>query len=456
MVHFEWWRCKLPPLYLLLIGLSHDARQAIRGTLRQMSFDEKASPDDILEGDCLPTPTADILAALVGPCKGLVDLSLPSREPGLWGCGRTAADYAPWVDAAFAGHIQLATLRVPVGDSVMAALPRILGHLHGLVDFRLFARQACDPDAVLPALGQCPCLEGLHLDLGPDWHLDPTLLTTDSSAPLCTRLKRLSLPTAFPEEDLNVFIRSLAGLERLRLMQCDDETLACVGPHLARLKVSLSRLNWCSPLVLDRLEAITIKEHLENPCFTADLLRANRATLRSVSFDFCQLIGSLFEALAACPVLSRLTLSIRPWASSDFKLSDIPQSLLNQLESFRLRDCGSGYSQQFRAPIDSPSFLASTSLHNLELALDLLHDGCLTPALESLTLPPTVRDHPQGLALRCPQLRQIAGFAGHELAECQAMPRLAHGVHQGHSRAHRHAPCNPGCPAGWIARRHPA
>ncbi|KAJ4454899.1 hypothetical protein PAPYR_10246 [Paratrimastix pyriformis] len=390
-------------LYIQLLGLSHETRQAIRGTLRQISFDDM--PDDIKqEEDRLPTLTADALAALIGPCKGLVKLTLPSRDPGLWGCGRTVGGYAPWVDEAFAGHTQLATLRIPTGDSLMAALPRILGHLPGLVDFQLTTCRPCDPTAVLPALALCPCLEAV------DWGglpFDPALLLVPNPphAPLCARLRRLSLPAASSDEKLALFIRSLARLEQLGLEECDDGTLACVGPHLTQLKVPANKL---SPLCAEgfgRLEDIEIMDHPKTPELAIAMLQANRATLRSVSLRRCRLTGSLFEALAACPGLTHLDLSIRLGGCADFNLSEIPQGLLHRLESLRLHEAKFGGHRHHRSPIERPISLASPTLRTLNMDLDLGY-------------------YRYPLVLNCPQLRQIAGLAEQDLAECSPMPRL--------------------------------
>ncbi|KAJ4454902.1 hypothetical protein PAPYR_10249 [Paratrimastix pyriformis] len=416
-------------LYIQLLGISHGTRQAIRGTLRQISFDDMAigsSPDDIKqEEDRLPPLTADALAALIGPCKGLVKLSLPSRDPGLWGCGRTVSGYVPWVDEAFAGHTQLATLRIPTGDSLMAALPRILGHLPGLVDFQLTTCRPCDPTAVLPALTLCPCLEAV------DWGglpFDPALLLVPNPphAPLCARLRRLSLPAASSDEKLALFIRSLARLEQLGLEECDDGTLACVGPHLTQLKVPANKL---SPLCAEgfgRLEDIEIMDHPKTPELAIAMLRANRATLRSVSLRRCRLTGSFFEALAACPGLTHLDLSIRLGGCADFNLSEIPQDLLHRLESLRLHEAKFGGHRHHRSPIESPISLASPTLRTLNMDLDLGVRATLAldcPALESLTLP-TAEYYRYPLVLNCPQLRRIAGLAEQDLAECSPMPWL--------------------------------
>ncbi|KAJ4459987.1 hypothetical protein PAPYR_4065 [Paratrimastix pyriformis] len=414
-------------LYILLIGLSHSTRQAVRGTLRQMSFDdmEASSLTDDNPEDRLPTPTAAALAALVGPCLGLVKLTLPSCEPGLWSCGHTVDDCAPWVDEAFTGHVHLTTLRIPVGNAVMTALPRILGHLPGLVDFQLTLRRR-NPTPVLSALAQCPHLEAVHLATDPYWEFIPTLLVPDPSSPLLTRLKRLSLLNAIPRASHNLvhFFRLLPHLEQLRLSVCNDEALACIGPRLTLLRVPRNQACQLSSFQFGQLETIEIENAPNDQTPIVNMLRANQATIHSFSWDCCRLSVPLFDALASCPALTHLDLVTGPGGCQFFDFSHMSTDLLGRLESLRLHEAESGILHA-RGPITSDISIASTTLRSLHLDMNLNNRVALDcPALEVLTLPTAV-DSSYRLVLNCPRLRQIAGLPEEGPTECQAMPHLA-------------------------------
>ncbi|KAJ4461962.1 hypothetical protein PAPYR_1666 [Paratrimastix pyriformis] len=387
--------------------------------------------------DQLPTPTADALAALLGPCKDLIKLTLPSHEPGLWGCGRTAGGYAPWVDEAFAGHVHLATLRIPIGDSVMPALPRILGHLPGLVDFDLHVSSSSghvdSSGALMAALGRCcPRLEGLHLSADVRWEgFDPTPL---SQSP---QIKRLTLPwtTAGSFPQLDLFLGSLPRLEQLRLGQFSP-ALVQVAPQLTHLTLPTCRLDDLPELGLGRLEAF------ESPgpgtgCLPA-VLSASRHTLRSLAVQPDSDPRPLFGLLDSCPGLTHLDLRV-----TEVDLADIPQGLLNRLEWLRL------------APDDTvtPIHLVSATLR--ELYLHGAYSGpsmtLACPTLEYLALPtaPAEAPHPYALALGCPRLRLISGLGEQALAECQDMACLTR-VDYTWSRLTPHPP--PAALAALLAR----
>ncbi|KAJ4456489.1 hypothetical protein PAPYR_8216 [Paratrimastix pyriformis] len=63
-------------IYIMLLSLCHATRTAIWGTPRQLAFfcDDPDEEDPLIRQ--VTTPTADALAALVGPCLGLVELTL--------------------------------------------------------------------------------------------------------------------------------------------------------------------------------------------------------------------------------------------------------------------------------------------------------------------------------------------------------------------------------------------
>ncbi|KAJ4461089.1 hypothetical protein PAPYR_2534 [Paratrimastix pyriformis] len=416
-------------LYILLIGLSHATRKAIRGTLRQISFAE-TDPEDSADGIetevVLATPTADALAALVGPCKDLAELSLPTRDPAMWGCGRTEAVYCPWVDEAFAGHTQLAVLHIPYGDAVLAALPRILGHLSGLVEFRLELSDDAPLEAPLDALvGCCPRLEALHLNLRmrgfQSCEFDPTLLTR--SPHFCGRLKQLTISGALRNDA--VFLQSFTNLERLHLGT--TPTLAPVAPHLTHLTLNGGYQDGRAllDLGLTRLESLTLCDGASCTDM-ARLLTANRTTIRSLSVRPSGPVGSLFQVLATCSVLTDLDLVIRASAPGEVNLTDLPPSLLNQLRTLRLGVLTTPL-EAYLNPID----IASASLQKLNL--DMIYRGLGTsvvltcPALEMLTLPSpidsaTILNYP--LFLHCPRLQRILNLGEQSLTDCQPMPLL--------------------------------
>ncbi|KAJ4457201.1 hypothetical protein PAPYR_7367 [Paratrimastix pyriformis] len=405
-------------LYILLLGLSHAIRQAVRGTLRQFLLDDSEwlSPDDTPdpELDSLPTPTADALAALVGPCKGLVKLTLPSRDTCLWGC-RAQGDNA-WVDEAFAGHTQLAVLRLPLATSVMPAIERILGHLPGLEDFHLTNREVFDPAALAATLVRCcPRLEALHLGVETHWALfDPTPLR-----PLCGRLKRLSLSDVPTSPRFEAFLESLTCVEQLSLYQCTPG-LAQAAPRLTHLWLLMDSLDGLPKMGLHRLESLEVHSSTRytGPVL-AQVLAANRATIRSLSLWPREVPRSLFQLLGTCPHLAHLNLHLRD-AEGDVDLADLPPELLHRLVSLRL-------SLGREDPYPRPISIASATLRTLDLQqLSLISPLTLDcPALESLTLPEAVNPSaPYPLVMRCPELRQITGLGEHGLAECQHMSRL--------------------------------
>ncbi|KAJ4459968.1 hypothetical protein PAPYR_4044 [Paratrimastix pyriformis] len=258
--------------------------------------------------------------------------------------------------------------------------------------------------------------------------IDLTLLAPNASSPLCARLRKLTISNDVHQNlSLLYFLQSLTRLEELNIPECRLDALACIGHRLTALRMPTSRHSFFERL--GRLEAIEIRNRVDDPGDVVNSLQANRATLRSVTLRSCRLTGPLFEALAACPLLIHLDLFVKPSSYEGFDLADVPQDLLDRLESLHLHDLGYDGHQPLRFPIYSSLRIASPTLRILDLELDLGHDACLTldcPALETVTLPLTLPDHSYRLALNCPQMRQMAGLAVHqELAACQAMPRLS-------------------------------
>ncbi|KAJ4461047.1 hypothetical protein PAPYR_2489 [Paratrimastix pyriformis] len=357
-----------------------DSQKAVRGTLRQISFDDIDNADgDGIEIDRLPTPTADALAALAGPCKCLVKLSLSARGAALWGCGRTEGVYAPWVDETFTGHTQLAVLRIPLGDPVIVALlPQILGHLPSLEDFSI-ELDACDGaplDVLLDALVRCcPRLEALNLGVNRGWAGSvPSQFTQRCGS----QLKRLTIPCSLMKDD---FVRSLTNLGQLHL---DEYTLS-----LAHVASHLTHLTLCSGSAGELDIGFTRLESFSDAVSSADVVRllaANRATIRSLSVQPGGPFDPLFEILDACSVLTHLDLTFRATAPGVVDLADLPPSLINQLQSLRLSS-----SLTRMAPYQSPIRIVSANLRRLDLDriwLDRSTSVTLDcPVLEVLALP---------------------------------------------------------------------
>ncbi|KAJ4456539.1 hypothetical protein PAPYR_8182 [Paratrimastix pyriformis] len=198
-------------LYIMLLGLDHTTRALVRGKMRILSFsgihcseriwsffpppptdtssppwerdlvvtDPARSPTD---GDSdlanptlgagMPIPTADALAALVGPCTRLEELTL-APERALWRCGRWSSAFGGWVEAAFKNHTALHSLRIPnMAGLSEGALCAILSQLDGqlrLLEVNTITLPAPGP---LPAhvlfaavVRHCPRVEVLRLGL---------------------------------------------------------------------------------------------------------------------------------------------------------------------------------------------------------------------------------------------------------------------------------------------------
>ncbi|KAJ4454205.1 hypothetical protein PAPYR_11154 [Paratrimastix pyriformis] len=191
--------------YLGMLSLSHRTRLAVRGTPRELSFAED-HPDDSPR-----VITADALAAIVGPCMGLVKLTFPRRvcpdgPPPLVGCGLAEAACMPWVMETFAGHCRLAVLSIPWAEPLRPAMGLILKQLPGLEELHI------DDGALLPpGLAQsCPRLQALHLASAP-------LATHAVLIPLAGNLKALAIPANFGDHLFEGFLPSLRRLEDLEI-----------------------------------------------------------------------------------------------------------------------------------------------------------------------------------------------------------------------------------------------
>ncbi|KAJ4462545.1 putative Deoxynucleoside triphosphate triphosphohydrolase SAMHD1 [Paratrimastix pyriformis] len=402
--------------YIQLLSLSHLIRTRVRGTLRELSFED---PDHLAA-----TPTTDALAALVGPCKGLVKLSLPDcdlfRDAGIDGwCGNSPeATYAGWVDEAFCGHNQLAVLEhLPMTRGYEPAVERILGHLPGLGELHI-GRWATHVSArSLAALARCcPGLQVLRADQTSFEESDFTAL-----APLAGSLRQFCSHEAKPPANRDAFLSSLTSVSRLRLCCCNSPAfLRPIAAHLTRLRLICSGDIEPAHLPGARLERLSLIFHNKNfSASLAALLAANQATLRCLTLVVDEASSPLLiGALQALPHLTRLRLQVI-YPDADGLLSALPPDLLSRLERLIVTISG--------RPESHPVRITSATLRCLRLHAALGPASALTldcPALVDLTLPHLATGR-QPVAIRCPRLRVIRGLTEkHNLDNAMPMPDL--------------------------------
>ncbi|KAJ4456488.1 hypothetical protein PAPYR_8215 [Paratrimastix pyriformis] len=424
--------------YIQLLGLCHATRTAVRGAPRVLAFFDGVDEEDPLIRQ-VATPTTDALAALVGPCLGLVKLTLDFETlPARWWCFHTEAACARWVDEAFAGHSRLAVLEIVTSwSTVMLALPRIVGHLHGLEEFRLRVRYHGSPDwdlnpsvrPLLTALGQsCPRLRLLHLEqtssgipfleLNGVARLHCTVL--QGLAPIAGTLKDIKLPfrigdAARTEEGREniaagtAFLRSLASVQKLSFSRCPADLLRPLAPQLTQLGLTES---WFRvPPVEDfrRLKRLEL----------AHLLPARPSSP-----------SPLKGLLDGLPHLTDLTLLLEEVSSYAALFDVLPVGLLDRLERLALH---LGFSSEGEEAPCSTTHIASLRLRTLcfdnGAALvrivpnpTILELAC--PRLEELVLPEMLSGALKKLILDCPQLRTIKGLPSHCRNRWTAMPYL--------------------------------
>ncbi|KAJ4460962.1 hypothetical protein PAPYR_2813 [Paratrimastix pyriformis] len=418
--------------YCQLIGLTHDIRTAIRGAPRVLSFqcpvpfddDEDCDKDRYCMAPCLP---ADALAAIVGPCKGLVRLTLPNNNrhhPSVLGCGlfddlKNPEALEALAEEAFGGHSQLAVLEIPGAATFGPAICSILRHLPGLEEFHFLQARPL-PSAILVALAAyCPKLRVLHIALnqllwddGPDF---------TALKPLAGTLRELIIPEVELEDgSLSSLIAGLPFLERLEVKGGDIRLLRPVAQQLIHLTTGGS-----SPYCLDeagicRLESLASDSFASNHAL-ASVMTACRDTLRSFSLIASEEIApgrELLDALGGLTHLTRLKLALEDYGLAAFLAALPPDLLENQLESLSLvTSCHSSEARAFN--------FRSRSLREVDLFLSL-HDSCtLTlacPSLEELALPfAWVR--PYEFVIDCPHLRSLKRLQGN-LSHSTAMPEL--------------------------------
>ncbi|KAJ4460699.1 hypothetical protein PAPYR_2927 [Paratrimastix pyriformis] len=424
--------------YIQLLSLCHDTRQALHGSLRKLSVDD-LDPEYTAGQFTAPSTfiTADALAALVGPCKGLLELSLSSQLP-IYGCGGpTEAPAAPWVDEAFAGHSRLAVLQVPEAMASLPVMERIIRSLSGLRELTLatgarlpsegllaalppalqhfhLSTEATLTPALMGALGRaCPELQVLHIECNGaseevDWPgcLPPTLqalIIPGVPGPTASLEAALGRLTSLKRVSLSGFVPSLravaSGITQLTL--ASDE----LGPEDARRFCGLVSLEIPATPVLPLL------------------LAASQATLESLFLDIegggdAAADEQLFASLEALPRLASLRLAWFGEARVQALLAH--QRLLDRLEKLDV-------SWVRGEPVSAP--IASRRLRRLQLrgapGDDELAINC--PALELLALPPVRPASAQGqrLAVACPRLRRLEGLGLQAMPDpCPAMPDL--------------------------------
>ncbi|KAJ4456587.1 hypothetical protein PAPYR_8155 [Paratrimastix pyriformis] len=403
----SWVVPRFPFMPTFYYSVSHATRMAVKGTLRELSFvfDDPAGTVPIL--------TADALAAIVGPCKGLVKLTLPKRKRTSHDDNHPAGtlwNYAtPWVDEAFAGHGQLAVLSIPWAEPLLPAISHIFQHLPELMELH-FLEIETFPPALLGTIAQsCPCLltlrlsteskEDLFLDLDSNSNLDLDFMQL---SPLAAMLEELTLHIPFSQhscDTLSGLIPQLVALERLDLFDGYDLTIARANQlthvnlvdqvdNVGATLLSADGTSFC------RMESLGVALG----CQAEELLAASRGTLQSVKLitHGSGRIDRWMDLLGGLPRLTRLELTADDFCHpepDDPFVDALPASLLNRLEHLVL---------QLYYPV--PVAIASKSLRTLRISVD--NDLTLDcPALEELDW--VAGSDQSDLVINCPRLRTM-------------------------------------------------
>ncbi|KAJ4461987.1 hypothetical protein PAPYR_1693 [Paratrimastix pyriformis] len=462
--------------YLQFLGLCHTTRVAIRGSPRQLAFDDSTfgQCDEAVEANVV---TPDALAAIVGPCVHLVKLSFPTHTPTFSMKRRRGKDASPtpvfsWVDEAFAGHSQLAALELLVDESLFSALSRILSHLTGLKDLNLTlntGRSLGQPNPAVLLAAAPPGLRALRLRV---------LRRTSEGESIISNLTRIDFSKVFD---------TFACLERLELTSCPPAaSLRPLAGQLTGLTLVGGDVDELTKVGFCRLADLNLTMVNPDPDDIAKLLAANQSTLQSLALDielwdevpFTRLIASLdglprltsfeyhklygarpeeFAALSPGLVdrLERLVLNIDiappvTIASTRLRVLRLSSSLLRESsaddDSSLSDESSGGYSPRSddmssydslrsddgpgdaippKKPVRTPDDAAArTHPHGgaMPHAGPALILDC--PALVELALPRETSG-PGRLVLRCPQLCSLEGLTdGVDLSRSAAMPAL--------------------------------
>ncbi|KAJ4462203.1 hypothetical protein PAPYR_1389 [Paratrimastix pyriformis] len=410
--------------YALMISLCRKTRSVLLGSPAQLVFSDWREPLDIRERATTPLPTADAIAALIGPCHELCELELSQyicfTNPD--------ADRSEWADLAFSDHPNLRSfvcLRTGLPDN---AVIRILGHIRAsLVTLDLgWSLGATDPQGVLTAAGCCPHLEAL------------TTFLDGSSAPGCygalwpcaEQLTSLALQESEAEGLLEELLQQCRRLRCLRLMASTNHPTAAVtippalGATLEELhcgpRTFVSVLAHPAPFTgrLRKLNLLTGYPWGHADAFVF-FLRANRASLEVLHLGNYPVPGTVLEALEAMPRLSELAVQTDPtaWKSQWHNLSRV----LARCRRARLA-IGS-----LQGSVPCPLVVQSGSLRSLEVVGGLAGPVTIeAAALERLVFSTPDCQAVCPLVLRTPALQHLAGLAGQfDLTGSEPLPSLA-------------------------------
>ncbi|KAJ4455004.1 hypothetical protein PAPYR_10132 [Paratrimastix pyriformis] len=310
-----------------------------------------------------PILTADALAAIVGPCKGLIKLTLPTRNvvPPLVGCGLDDAACLPWVREAFAGHSRLAVLHVPWAEPLCWAIRHILPLLPGLEELYF-----------LKALNDSSFLE--------------TLNDLDVQIPGVQALE--SLVSCFPD------------LKHLTV--CHDLYSAPAAPHPLHVAAGFSGLQ---SLSLTSFSSAVV----------AQLLAASQATLQSIKLNIFEdeISPTLLAALGRLSHLTGFTLCPRLRCQTKSVLEAF-WPFIDRLECLALKIWWCSI----------PTSISSSNLRKLTISM---RGAPLTPALEELTLPYSdFGGHPLVLACPRLRSLELGASTVDFSAALPALPDLVH------------------------------
>ncbi|KAJ4459510.1 hypothetical protein PAPYR_4567 [Paratrimastix pyriformis] len=346
--------------YCLFTGLCHHTRHVMRGTALTLTFN-----DGPVEGrDSFPIPPADAMAALLGPCTQLREITFAS-DYVTKGCGWHESTFGPWVDASFKGHDKLRVLRLPVrqgleelylgddehdyaraGQALAGAIGANCPNLRSLVwmddslgDLDLSPLRgcaaslqrltvACGEDRLGQALSLFPNLDFFH---APNIDIvlaraSPTIHATDSLDSVLTagraarcRLVEVRIPSGQPSfaRPLVPFLTGTLGtLTRVDLLGRSRAVLIKVIPLLAvpssapaLQTVRLTELDLQAPLpcpeallgLINRVEHFT----MQNNCGHGTVFR--NLVVRSARLRTLDLLGDIEgPCLIECPALVSL------------------------------------------------------------------------------------------------------------------------------------------------------
>ncbi|KAJ4454908.1 hypothetical protein PAPYR_10255 [Paratrimastix pyriformis] len=388
--------------YAALIGLSQRTRARLLGTLREMSFENPDHVDPYERGTRL-TPTANAMAALLGPCKTLVKLSFPNESesllqedaPLLFGCGATAAACAAWVDEAFAGHGRLTSLRLP-REPFLPALGRILGHLPGLVELHIMYPPF---GGFAASFDRAPAPDVLRITSTLRGSMPPALRDLVAAlAPCAGTLEELDVARCELGE-VQDFLGRFPSISRLTLGPIVVGDLQPVAARLTQLTVRdlFDRKLLALPNGGGLLESLKV-DFCSGQKAVACLLPPNQDTLRHIALGSPWEDEAAVDLLSSLPHLTSLELDLGPTGFIP------PNSLLNRLEHLAL---------SAKPKVFDSIGITSERLRSLCLHLTIGPSATVTldcPALETITgLPREEGDEPYDL--ECPRLSSVQATA---------------------------------------------